>query len=251
MTNNGTQDGRKFRDSMANALVNAVSSPTLVPQAIKPFVEVGINYNFFQGRPLVGIYQQNLELERQFNDSTSELAKLIGSTGLMSPINADHIIRGVLGTTGGLMLYMTNKMLHSDPMVPRPELSFKDAIATFPGMSPFVSREYGTALKNDFYVLREEVDRAVDTLNDIERRSPQDILEFLADEKNINRVGISKVVNAISNELGEIRRTISEINNSAMLNAQQKRELVKELREYEKSLLKSVDLKELRRVAKL
>jgi hypothetical protein len=34
-------------------------------------------------------------------------------------------------------------------------------------MSPFVSREDGTALKNDFYVLREEVDKAVDTFNDL------------------------------------------------------------------------------------
>jgi hypothetical protein len=75
MTDNGTQDGRKFRDSMTAAVVNAISSPTAIPQAIKPFFEVGINYNFFQGRPLVGMYQQNLELGRQFNDSTSELAK--------------------------------------------------------------------------------------------------------------------------------------------------------------------------------
>jgi hypothetical protein len=60
MTDNGTQDGRKFRDSMTAAVVNAISSPTAIPQAIKPFFEVGINYNFFQGRPLVGIYNRTL-----------------------------------------------------------------------------------------------------------------------------------------------------------------------------------------------
>jgi hypothetical protein len=251
MTDNGTQDGRKFRDSMTAAVVNAISSPTAIPQAIKPFFEVGINYNFFQGRPLVGIYQQNLELGRQFNDSTSELAKLLGSTNLVSPIAVDHVIRGMLGTTGGLLLYMTNGMLQNDPFVPRPELSFQDAIATFPGMSPFVSREDGTALKNDFYVLREEVDRAVDTANDLVRRSPQDVLEYLADEKNVNRIGLRKTINAISNELGEIRRTISEVTNSAQFNAQQKQEMVKELRDYERQILNRVDLKELRRIAQL
>jgi hypothetical protein len=251
MTDNGTQDGRKFRDSMTAAVVNAISSPTAIPQAIKPFFEVGINYNFFQGRPLVGMYQQNLELGRQFNDSTSELAKLLGSTNLVSPIAVDHVIRGMLGTTGGLLLYMTNGMLQNDPFVPRPELSFQDAIATFPGMSPFVSREDGTALKNDFYVLREEVDRAVDTANDLVRRSPQDVLEYLADEKNVNRIGLRKTINAISNELGEIRRTISEVTNSAQFNAQQKQEMVKELRDYERQILNRVDLKELRRIAQL
>jgi hypothetical protein len=251
MTDNGTQDGRKFRDSMTAAVVNAISSPTAIPQAIKPFFEVGINYNFFQGRPLVGMYQQNLELGRQFNDSTSEFAKALGSTNLVSPIAVDHVIRGMLGTTGGLLLYMTNGMLQNDPFVPRPELSFQDAIATFPGMSPFVSREDGTALKNDFYVLREEVDRAVDTANDLVRRSPQDVLEYLADEKNVNRIGLRKTINAISNELGEIRRTISEVTNSAQFNAQQKQEIVKELRDYERQILNRVDIKELRRIAQL
>ena len=251
MTDNGTQDGRKFRDSMTAAVVNAISSPTAIPQAIKPFFEVGINYNFFQGRPLVGMYQQSLELGRQFNDTTSELAKAIGSTNLVSPIAVDHIIRGMLGTTGGLLLYMTNGILQNDPSAPRPELSFQDAIATFPGMSPFVSREDGTALKNDFYVLREEVDKAVDTFNDLKRRSPQDVLEYLADEKKINRLGMSKAVNAISNQLGEIRRAVSQITNAPGLNAQQKREMIKQLRDVERQILKTVDLKELRRLAQL
>jgi hypothetical protein len=251
MTDNGTQDGRKFRDSMTAAVVNAISSPTAIPQAIKPFFEVGINYNFFQGRPLVGMYQQNLELGRQFNDSTSELAKFLGSTNLVSPIAVDHVIRGMLGTTGGLLLYMTNGMLQNDPFVPRPELSFQDAIATFPGMSSFVSREDGTALKNDFYVLREEVDRAVDTFNDLKRRSPQEIIEYLVNEKKINRLGMSKTVNAISNQLGEIRRTVSQVTNSPNLNAQQKRDIIKQLRDVERQILKAVDIKELRRLAQL
>jgi hypothetical protein len=251
MTDNGTQDGRKFRDSMTAAVVNAISSPTAIPQAIKPFFEVGINYNFFQGRPLVGMYQQSLELGRQFNDSTSELAKLLGSTNLVSPVAVDHIIRGMLGTTGGLLLYMTNGILQNDPFVPRPELSFQDAIATFPGMSPFVSREDGTALKNDFYVLREEVDKAVDTFNDLKRRSPQEIIEYLVNEKKVNRLGMSKTVNAISNQLGEIRRAVSQITNAPDLNAQQKRDMIKQLRDIERQILKAVDIKELRRLAQL
>jgi hypothetical protein len=146
---------------------------------------------------------------------------------------------------------MTNGILQNDPFVPRPELSFQDAIATFPGMSPFVSREDGTALKNDFYVLREEVDKAVDTFNDLKRRSPQEIIEYLVNEKKVNRLGMSKTVNAISNQLGEIRRTVSQVTNSPDLNAQQKREIIKQLRDVERQILRSVDLKELRRLAQL
>ena len=42
---------------------------------------------------LVGVFQQQKELGRQFEDSTSELSKLMGKTGYVSPIMADHFIR--------------------------------------------------------------------------------------------------------------------------------------------------------------
>jgi hypothetical protein len=251
MTDNGASDGRKFRDSMKAALGNALFSPTVVPQAIKPLVEVGINYNFFQGRPLIGTYQQGLETARQFNDSTSELAKLFGQTGLISPIAADHLIRGMLGSVGGLTLYTTNFALHNDPEVPRPALSFMEAVAALPGTSGFVSKEYETALKNDFYVLRDEVSTAVNTLNDLKKRSPNEIEEFLADETNLTRVGMAKAVNRITKNLTDIRRSISQITASDQMSASEKAEQIRELKAIEREILQNVDLKFLREMANL
>ena len=251
MTDNGASDGRKFRDSMKAALGNALFSPTVVPQAIKPLVEVGINYNFFQGRPLVGTYQKGLEVERQFNDSTSELAKLFGQTGVISPIAADHLIRGMLGSVGGLTLYMSNFALHNDPSVPRPSMSIKEAVAALPGTSGFVSKEYETALKNDFYVLRDEVSTAVNTLNDMKKRSPNEIEKFLADETNLTRVGMAKAVNRITKNLTDIRRSISQITASDQMSASEKAEQIRELKAIEREILQNVDLKSLREMANL
>jgi len=251
MTDNGASDGRKFRDSMKAALGNALFSPTVVPQAIKPLVEVGINYNFFQGRPLVGTYQKGLETERQFNDSTSELAKLFGQTGVISPIAADHLIRGMLGSVGGLTLYMTNFALHNDPSVPRPAMSIREAAAALPGTSGFLTKEYETALKNDFYVLRDEVSTAVNTLNDLKKRSPHEIEEFLADETNLTRVGMAKAVNRITKNLTDIRRSISQITASNQMSASEKAEQIRELKAIEREILQNVDLKSLRKMANL
>jgi len=251
MTDNGASDGRKFRDSMKAALGNALLSPTVFPQAIKPLFEVGINYNFFQGRPLVGTYQQGLETARQFNDSTSELAKLFGQTGVISPISADHLIRGMLGSVGGLTLYMTNFALHNDPEVPRPAMSAREAIAALPGTSGFISKEYETALKNDFYVLRDEVSTAVNTLNDLKKRSPHEIEEFLADETNLTRVGMAKAVNRITKNLTDIRRAISQITASDQMSASEKAEQIRELKTIEREILQNVDLKSLREMANL
>ena len=253
MTNQGATDGRKFRDSMKAALGNAFLSPTPVPQALKPIVEVGINYSFFQGRPLIGTYQKGLDVERQFNDSTSELAKVLGQTGMISPIAADHLIRGMFGSVGGLVLYMTNPLIDTFQGVERPQMSVRDMIATLPGTSAFVSKESETGLKNDFYVLRDEVSRAVNTLNDMKSRSPQEIEKFLSKEENTKLLAMQGVVNQITQQLTNIRRQISMISNlpSSQMSPSEKQRVIKELRDTEEKMLKSVDVKQLRSIAGL
>ena len=245
MTDKGYEDGRKFRESMVNSLANSLLSPTAVPQAIKPIIEVVINRDFFQGRPLVGTYQKKLETERQFTDSTSELGKFIGSSGLISPIAADHLIRGMLGSVGGLTLYMTSAMLDNNPEAPRPSLSMQDAIATLPGMSGFVAKTYESSLKRDFYALKEEVDKSANTFNDLKKRSPEEIPEFIAKQENLNRLGLQKSVNKVADNLSKIRDSISRITNANMP-ADEKQKQIQVLRQIENDVLKSVNVKQLR-----
>jgi hypothetical protein len=235
---------------MAAALGSAVLGPTAVPQAIKPLVEVGINYDFFQGKPLIGTYQKKLDTERQFTDSTSELGKILGQTGLVSPIAADHLLRGMFGSVGGLIIYATNPILHSDPNSPRPSLSERDAIAALPGMGGFMTKSYESALKKDFYTLKEEVDKAANTLNDLKTRSPQEIQGFLGKEENLSRIGLQKSVNAIGERLSNIRKAISQTTNSSMPSDEKERQ-IKILRDAEEQMLKGVDVKKLRELGKI
>lgn len=247
MTDKGYEDGRKFRESMVNALGSSLLGPTAVPQAIKPIVEVAINHDFFQGRPLIGTYQKKLETERQFTDTTSEFGKFIGSSGLISPIAVDHLTRGMFGSAGGLMLYMTSAMMDSNPDAPRPSVSMRDAVATLPGMSGFMSKQYENGLKRDFYALKEEVDKSVNTFNDLKNRSPQDIPEFLAKEENVARLGLQKATNKISEDLSKIRKGISYITNAEMP-ADEKKVILDDLKNAEREMLKSIDVKQLRAI---
>jgi Mor family transcriptional regulator len=253
MADKGYEDPAKFKKSMKDALVNAIASPTPFPTAIKPAIEVAINYDFFQGKPLIGNFEKQKDLERQFRDSTSEFAKILGSTGMISPIAADHIIRGMLGSFGGLFLFGTNQFLHSDPEVPRPELSVKEMIAAMPGTSSLLKRPQESALKNDFYELRDEVEKAVNTFNDIKNRSPEGIEEFLENEKKMARYMLGKPVDQINRELSKIRRVMTQITNMPedQMSAAEKAENLRELRETEREILRSVNVKELRKEAKL
>jgi hypothetical protein len=264
LSDKGYEDGAKFRKSMADALLSAVASPTPFPTAIKPAIEVAINYDFFQGKPLIGNFEKQKDIERQFRDSTSELAKILSNVPLsyslekgkfegLSPIAIDHMIRGMLGSFGGLVLFGTNQFLHSDPDVPRPELSAKEMLAAMPGTSGLLKRPQESALKNDFYQLRDEVEKAANTFSDIKNRSPEGIQAFLEDEKNMARLGLAKGVDKINRELSKIRKVMTQITNmpESQMPADEKSENIRQLRELEREILRSVNVKELREMAKI
>ena len=253
ITDKGLTDGAKFRKSLGENLANSVLSPQPIPQAIKPLLEVGINHDFFQGRPIVGPFDKKKEAERQFNDNTSELSKVLGSGLGASPMMIDHVIRGMFGSLGGMTMYATNFMIHSDPNVERPTLSFRDAMAGIPGTSGFITRANESRLKNDFYELRDVVEKANATYKDIEKRSPQGIDDFLKDEKNLMRLGLVKDVESITRELSGIRNAVTQISNAPkdMFTGEQKETRIKELRDLEAQMMKSIPVSKLREMAKM
>ena len=253
MTDNGYEDPAKFRASMASLLANSIFSPTPVPQAIKPLAESIMNYDFFQQKPLVGTFQQRKELKQQFEDSTSEFAKVLGSTNMVSPIVADHFIRGMFGSFGGLFLYMTNPILADMAGKPRPTMSYQDALATIPNASGFVSKEYEVALRKDFYALKEVTDRVGATISDMKTRSPQELADYLSDEDVRARYALTPAVNQIAQQLTNIRKAVNTISQAPeeRMSDDEKQRQIQQLREAELRLLKGVNLKALRERANL
>lgn len=264
ITDDGLTDGAKFRKSMADTLGSAVLSPQPIPQAIKPLFEAAINHDFFQGRPIVGEFEQKKEVTRQFNENTSELSKILSHVPLsysaqrnqfegISPIVLDHVIRGMFGTVGGLTLYASNFLLHSDPNVDRPTMSFQEAMAALPGTSGFVTRPNESRLKNDFYELRDVVEKANSTYQDIKKRSPEGIDDFIQDEKNMMRVGLVKNVEHVTRQISQIRNAIAQISNAPkdVFTGDEKDTRIKELRTMEAEMMKSIPVGEMRKIAKM
>jgi hypothetical protein len=241
MTDNGFTDGKKIRRAMSASISNALLSPTVAPQAIKPILEVVTNHDFFTGRPIVGQGIANKVTEEQYTNNTSELGKLIGSSGMVAPVNIDHLIKGYLGTTGGLGLMVTNWALNGSKDQPKPEKSWQDAIATTPGLSAFVAREYGGADKNDFYELRGEVSKAVNTFNAMKKQGRiEEAKEFLEENKDL--IKLNKQMDNINKQLTKLRdyeKIVYELP-EAKMSAERKGEEIKRVREMEKVYLSNV-----------
>ena len=241
MTDNSFTDGKKIRRAMSNSLSNMVMSPTAVPQAFKPILEVATNHDFFTGRSIIGQGIAGKVTEEQYTATTSELAKFIGSSGLIAPVNVDHLVKGYLGTTGGLGLQMTNAIVNGSNGIPTPEKSWQDAIASTPGLSAFVAKEYGNADKNDYYELRDEVAKANNTFNAMKKDGRyEDAKEFLAE--NMDLIKVKTQVNNINNQLTKLREHEKQIYAApeTRMSAEQKGDEVKRIRETEKRLLSNV-----------
>ena len=241
ITDQGFTDAKKMRRGMKDAILNAVLSPTVVPQAVKPAAEVLVNYNFFTGRPLVGQGLENKITAEQFTNTTSELAKFLGKAGIIAPVNIDHLIRGYLGTTGGLGLMVINEASDVGSNIPRPEKSWQDAIASTPGLSAFVAKEYGSGVKNDFYELRKDVDKAVNTFNNMRKTGRvEEAKEFYEENKPL--FAVKSQVNNIERQLAKIRaqqKIIYAAPESRMTGAQKGQEIEK-LKQVEDRMLKNI-----------
>ena len=251
LTKKGFEDPKKFWSSMKTWLISSVSSPNLIGQYIKPIFEVGINYDFFMDRDLVPYYQEKMETSRKFNDATSELGKLVGKTGAVSPIGFDHLIKGYFGSVGGIFLNVTSRVLHSDPEVSRPEMSFRELLNTVPSTSGFISKASENSLKTDFYELQAECNKAALTLKDIANRNPKDIKEALKDKGLVMKAGMAPEMNKIGKQLGEIRKYITYVNNApdSKFSPEKKTEEVKRMRDLEWKIMKKMDVMRLRAMA--
>lgn len=251
LTDHGTEDGAKFRKSMATAGINAILGPTPMPQVFKPFVEVALNRNFFTGRDLLGSHMKQLATEEQYTNTTSELGKSLGKTGMVSPIVADHIIRGVFGSVGGAVLWASNQMLSAQPGTSRPDTSTWELMASVPGMGQFMVKEHGAALKTDFYDMKKEVDEVVTTFNELKKNKPDRAREYIMDEDRLKLYGMQSAVNSVNKSLSEIRTAIKFVTNApdTLYSSEQKRDKIEELRLVEERVLKGINIKRLRELS--
>ena len=76
-----------------------------LPQALKPAIEVGLGKSFYTGRDILSAREKELLPEEQFRANTSEVAKALGKSLGISPINMEYLVRGYTGTMGLAFLH--------------------------------------------------------------------------------------------------------------------------------------------------
>jgi hypothetical protein len=100
------------------------SQPLALPQAVKPLTEVVLGASFYGG-DIESQREKGMMATDRYRESSTEIAKLLGSvTGMVgiSPIKIDHLIRGYTGGLGIALVQLANPILNTEAGVEKPSM---------------------------------------------------------------------------------------------------------------------------------
>jgi len=245
-------DQTRLKKALSTAARDMLLGPEPVPQIIKGPAEIAIGYNFFTGRDIIPEGLKNVETFQQYTAATSELGKWFssytevpGTDGkrILSPIEADHLIRSTFGTAGALGQWVTNRIAVEAGT--RPELTEKEAPITGAFLRPEVDR----GREDLFYDLRNRVNQKYNTLRELERDDEKKAEAY--DEKYEDLLDMHKDVNKIAADLSDINAEIRELSTSKdiKMTPAERRAEIRALQQEKKEVLD--DIYELRKEAGL
>jgi hypothetical protein len=232
------QDAAALRKAIGTAAFDAFSGPNLTPQAVKPALELLVNYSFFTGTPIVGRGLEKLEPAQQFTDSTSEIAKMIGGLAGISPMKLEYFVRGTTGIAGGTVLDLSN-MLFTD----RPDKRLYE----MPAFKTFMYDKIPGGYKEQYYDLREKVEQVVYTMNGLKAQGrAEELQEYLNDDR-INLLALRRSMNQIDQQLEKMRAFRKLISNDPTMTGAQKKDQLDEIERTENELLRAYNIPALRK----
>jgi len=232
------EDATKMWKSLSGALANAVTGPSPYPQALKTLGELAYNYDMFTGRPIVGTGVAGKEEEMQYTARTSEMAKVLGDYTGTSPMKWDHFLDGYLGYTAGLIRMATNDFMADIRGDVLPSKTVQDYITDLPGTSAFIAKEFGTRAKNDYYELRDEVDRAYNTYKDKQQfRGPEETEAYLAKDNKRDLIVRKGLIDDLGKYLSQLRKMERSVLEDKYMSPDEKQQKIKFIREEEVNML--------------
>jgi len=235
-----SEDNQKTYDALSRNAAEIVAL-NIMPQAVRPIMELMYNYSTRTGRPITPQSLDRRDITQQVTASTSETAKLLAQATGLSPTKIDYFLRQYFGYTAGLAVMFVDSMIDDANIFKydRPSKSDRDLLASIPGMSAFIAREYGNRHTSDYFELKQQVDNAFAVYKDLDRYGfdLKRTTEFR--DKNELLISAKKDINALQKRLTAIRTSRRELLQAPrdMISADEKKVQLDNLQRQEENLL--------------
>jgi hypothetical protein len=183
----GRSDVRAFRQAIMNSAEKIVAT-NFIPTIIQPIEEAFSNRSRFTERAIIPEYMEGRDAKNQYNNSTSEFAKQLGTLINVSPLWIDHLMKGYLGTTGDMIGLGIGTLLSDQDIIARPAAQTdRDRIASLPGNAAFFRKEnYNARSIELIYDMVNELKRAKNFSSDLTRRSQTNMEDIFELHRRVN-----------------------------------------------------------------
>jgi hypothetical protein len=176
----------------------------------------------------------------------SAYTEIPGTDGkrVLSPIEADHLVRGLFGSVGFTAQWISNAI--GEHNGDRPELTGRET----PVVGRFIRPEVGRANEDLFYDLKQRVDEKYQTWKTLMDRGDDDAADAY-ENKHEGLLDMYREVNQINDALGQINAEIRELGTAKGLGItpEQRRKEITDLQREKMELVD--DIRELRKEAGL
>ncbi|MGY3887019.1 LPD38 domain-containing protein [Aeromonas aquatica] len=218
--------GAQFGKAVARTIGDTFAlNPT--PQLVKPMMEAAFNYDSFQGGPIDGPQDLNVQTEARYDEQTSLLMRELGELTGFSPKQLEHLVIGYTGTMGSYVMAAADGLIRASQ--PGESASWRaDEIplvkAVYRGTGPAKSTQH----MEEFYRMLSEVNQLKRTVDQYRSEGLDDKANELLEEQG----GILKSRRSLSRtqqQVRVVRNKIELIQRDKTMAAEQKRRRIDEL----------------------
>ena len=216
-----------MQDGKTDAALNGLSKlamqtiPLALPQAVKPITEAILGKSFYSG-DIESVREKDVLATERYRDSSTELAKTIGSvTGKvgLSPITIDYLIRGYTGGLGIALVQLANPILASSDKVEVAEPTTK--LSKQPFIGGLFQPVEGRGTLDEAYDRMKEIQQVKGTYNDMVEKGRRAEAMAFAQEYS-DKLSAASVSGSVQKRLGELAKMERQIKGSPNLTTEQK-----------------------------
>lgn len=225
------KDPKAFED-ISNAVIQGFLPDLMpIPTAGMPLIENLTNYSFFLGRTVVPRGVENLPLEAQSGEYTSEVAKILGKALNYSPSKIDNFVYGYsagLGryTVSGIDAILEGTGITHSPTKPAKTLEETPILKAFMVRKPIGT---GSESVNRVYDIYAETSKQLNYIKKLAKEGNVD--EATAYAKKHPEVVQAPLVTEVISSYSEMNKAIATIRKSDKLSAQEKRDMITKIEE--------------------
>jgi hypothetical protein len=252
------QSGIRVIGELLKQGAGTIAAPNITPTVLLPILENIANYSAFLGRPLESQSQQTRasflasgrgtsEVSKELSKGLSAVSKGLSDVGLgsigslveVSPVKLENLFRGLLGTSGALLLAMGDEILAPERA---DKTTARSVLAQLTGASALMVDPVGRKQLNAFFDLYDKLSEVGNSLKYLEEKNPDEAVKYAME--HLPELDALEEAKIIYKEIQTLNKDAQEADMDKSMSSKQKLEAVSNVvREQNLAAMKVEELK--------